>query len=179
MLQCAWLRPTEKSGVWTLQITNTFVFVVIQVFVENEEPLRARAEAAECGAVPLPPKALLELERSRAHQTEAYFEADGSVTVGDTTFHPPAEWPQGTDDAGYPEPIGSFPQVDRLKRTQKKTYEIGLDVDYLKAAAVAMGDTRLRLIVDVEAQNVVFYVRPLNSDVDSREALMMPIRLLD
>jgi hypothetical protein len=176
VLQTAWLRPKDEPGEWSLQTTNSFVFALLPVRVDADERLRERAAAHSCGAVPLPPKALLELERSRTAETFAIFEDDGSVTVGDTTFHPPDCWPSGKTEEGFPELVGSFPDPEALRREPKERFEMGFSASLLRDAAAAMGQAKVRLIIDTSSPNVMFFFEALEG-YGSAEAIIMPVRI--
>lgn len=177
VLQTAWLRPLEEAGSWSLQATNSFAFVLLPVHVEGDEPLRERAASYGCGAIPLPLKALLELEAGRASESFAVFESDGSVTVGDTTFHPPVEWPTGKNEEGFPELVGQFPDPEKLRREPKEKFEVGFNPALLASAAAAMGQKNLvRMVIDTSSPNVMFFFKAAEGYGEA-ETIIMPIRL--
>lgn len=176
VLETAWLRPMEEKGRWWLQATNSYTFVGVAMLVENDDALRERAAA--CDAIPIPPKALQALERGASFPA-GMFEADGSVTVDDVTYHPPREWPDGKREDGFPELPGKFPSMENLEPQQakEKVYEIGIDAELLLKLARAMGSKKVRLKFDTQRQLGAFYVEPLGLESENTKGFQMPIRL--
>lgn len=178
VLETAWLRPMDQDGKWWLQATNSYVFLGLQVNVENERKLRERATAGDAIAIPIPPKAILALERSPA-VAAAYFEEDGSVTVDDVTYRQPQSWPGGKGEDGFPEVPGQFPDMEKLEPEQKdgNVYEIGVDADLLLKLARSMGSKKVRLKFDTTKNLSPFWVEPLGVESENTKGFQMPIRL--
>lgn len=186
-LHGVWLRPEHTDGEWMMWATDSYVMCWKKLVITNDGPLRERAaHPSQKGAIFVPPRAIMELEKSR-RLTSAQFEEDGSVTVGDVTFHLPhpslfltiADI-EGRREAleGLPDQPTPIPAPSKFAETKReKEFKVGLDTKYLGNAAKAFGTTRLVFTLDAKSPLAPVGIRPQGIVEGGSEGLVMPMRL--
>ena len=174
-LEAAWIR-LDKKGNWIIYATNSYVMVWLPVDIAYDTELRERAKARD--AIFFPVKALLELEKRG--QKIAFFEKDGSVTIDDVTFHIPpyAVSIRDEDDqkgGGWPMQPKAIPAPAKITKAVKNRFEVGFNVDYLKAAAGALESPDVKVIFDLDDPQHQVWVHGMRGN--GGEAIIMPIKL--
>lgn len=184
-LNGAWLRPERSDGEWLMTATDSYVMCWKKVVINADGPLRERAQhPSQKDAIFVPPRAVHELEVSREY-TFAEFEEDGSVTVGDVTFHLPEPGAvisfetgqQKFEREGRPFQPTPIPSPSKWEAEREQEFQVGMDVKLLGSAARALGNTRLKFTFD--AKNPLGPVG-LSSQLKynpGAAGLLMPMRL--
>lgn len=173
-LTAPWLRPTRKKGAWLMMATDSYAMAIVPVTVEDDDSLRERARNSG-GSVYFPFRALRELETKKFAYAKLH--SDGSVTVGDVTFHQPSfdrtpkvKGPFPTQPAGLPDPSKLTPKVE-------KPLEVAFNAKMLRSLSAGLGTERLRLTFDPSNNLAPVTVTPLGAD--EPRGLLMPINIVD
>jgi hypothetical protein len=182
-LEGAWLRPERSPNEWQMTATDSYAMVWVKCNIEHDEPLRERAEHESQQGIFIPARALVELERSRDPAT-MLFEEDGSVTVGDITFHLPS-WRivQGflggdreRELDGRPDQPKAIGGPDKFQTPNESPFSVGLSSTILASVARSLNSPTVKLTFDTENALAPVGIHPLMNP-DGGQAIQMPVRL--